>query len=108
MRRGRAGGVGSSNWRHTATNSCTARDCARRGRKPSSARKVNASAKVTLLAGKDKQEVTLAPAGADKLEAKGNFMVGPGTKIVAVVTNADKLIGTARFEISRRYGGRRT
>lgn len=58
-----------------------------------------ASAKVTLLAGKDKQEVTLAPAGADKLEAKGTFKVVPGTKVVAVVTNAGKSVGTARFEI---------
>jgi hypothetical protein len=58
-----------------------------------------ASAKVTLLAGKDKQEVTLAPAGADKLEARGTFKVAPGTKAVAVVTNAGKPVGTARFEI---------
>lgn len=58
-----------------------------------------ASAKVTLLAGKDKQEVTLAPAGTDKLEAKGRFKVAAGTKVVAVVTNAGKSVGTARFEI---------
>lgn len=58
-----------------------------------------ASAKVTLLAGKDKQEVTLAPAGTDKLEAKGSFKVAAGTKVVAVVTNAGKSVGTARFEI---------
>ena len=58
-----------------------------------------ASAKVTLLAGKEKQEVTLVPAGAEKLEAKGTFKVGPGTKVVAVVTNAGKSVGTARFEI---------
>ena len=58
-----------------------------------------ASAKVTLLAGKDKQEVTLAPAGTDKLEAKGSFKVAAGTKVVAVVTHAGKSVGTARFEI---------
>lgn len=58
-----------------------------------------ASAKVTLLAGKDKQEVTLAPEGTDKLEAKGSFRVAAGTKVVAVVTNAGKSVGTARFEL---------
>lgn len=57
-----------------------------------------ASAKVTLLSGSDKQEVTLAPAG-DKLEAKGNFKVAAGTKVVAVVTNDGKSLGTARFTL---------
>lgn len=55
-----------------------------------------ASAKVTLLAGKDKQEATLVPAG-DKLEAKGSFTVSGGTKVVAVVTSDGKSLGTARF-----------
>lgn len=55
----------------------------------------NATAKVTLLTGTEKQEVELKPAG-DKLEAKGNFKVGPGTKAVAVVTVAGKP-STARF-----------
>lgn len=58
-----------------------------------------ASAKVTLLAGKDKQDVTLAPTGGDKLEAKGSFKVSAGTKIVAVVTNDGKSLGTARFTL---------
>lgn len=58
-----------------------------------------ASAKVTLLSGKEKQEVTLAPAGNDKLEAKGSFKVAAGTKVVAVVSNGGKSVGTARFEI---------
>jgi hypothetical protein len=57
-----------------------------------------ASAKVTLLSGSDKQEVTLAPAG-DKLEAKGSFKVPAGTKVVAVVTNDGKSLGTARFTL---------
>ncbi|MCR5882164.1 hypothetical protein LRS03_04525 [Rhizobacter sp. J219] len=56
------------------------------------------SAKVTLLSGSDKQEVELKPAGA-ALEAKGAFKVGPGTKAVAVVTNAGKTLGTARFTL---------
>ena len=57
-----------------------------------------ASAKLTLLSGADKQEVELKPA-AGKLEAKGTFKVGPGTKAVAVVTNAGKTLGTARFTL---------
>lgn len=57
-----------------------------------------ASAKVTLLSGSDKQEVTLAPAG-DKLEAKGSFRVAAGTKVVAVITNGGKSLGTARFTL---------
>lgn len=58
-----------------------------------------ASAKVTLLTGAEKQEVTLAPAGGDKLEAKGSFKVAAGTKVVAVVTNDGKSLGTARFTL---------
>ncbi|WP_218668962.1 hypothetical protein [Variovorax sp. KK3] len=57
-----------------------------------------ASAKLTLLSGKEKQEVELKPA-AGMLEAKGAFKVGPGTKAVAVVTNAGKTLGTARFTL---------
>ena len=57
-----------------------------------------ASAKLTLLNGSEKQDVTLAPAG-DKLEAKGSFKVGAGTKVVAVVTNEGKSFGTARFTL---------
>jgi hypothetical protein len=54
-----------------------------------------ATAKITLLAGTDKQEVELKPSG-DKLEAKGNFKVTAGTKIVAQVNVAGKT-ATARF-----------
>ena len=57
-----------------------------------------ASAKLTLLAGTDKQEVELKPAG-DKLEATGNFKVAAGTKAVAVVTDGGKALGTARFTL---------
>jgi nitrogen fixation protein FixH len=53
------------------------------------------SAKLTLLAGSEKQEVELKPAG-DKLEAAGTFKVGAGTKVVAVVNHAGKP-ATARF-----------
>jgi hypothetical protein len=54
-----------------------------------------ASAKVTLLYGAEKQDVQLKPAG-DKLEAKGSFKVGAGTKAVAQVTVGGKT-STARF-----------
>lgn len=57
-----------------------------------------ASARLTLLTGSDRQEVELKPAG-DRLEAAGTFQVGPGTKAVAVVTRAGKTLGTARFAL---------
>lgn len=57
-----------------------------------------ASAKLTLLSGKHKQEAQLLPAG-DKLEARGRFQVAPGTKVVAVVTDGGKVLGTARFTL---------
>lgn len=44
-----------------------------------------ASAKLTILSGTDKAEATLAPAGDNKLEAKGSFKLGAGTKFVAAV-----------------------
>lgn len=53
------------------------------------------AAKLTLLSGTEKQEVELKPAG-DKLEAKGNFKVATGTKVVAVVLMVGKS-STARF-----------
>lgn len=55
-----------------------------------------ASAKVTMLAGTERQDVELKPAG-DRLEAKGSFKVPAGTKAIAVVSNAGKTLGTARF-----------
>lgn len=57
-----------------------------------------ASAKLTLLSGKDKQEAQLQPAG-NRLEAKGTFKVAAGTKVVAVVTDGGKVLGTARFTL---------
>ena len=57
-----------------------------------------ASAKLTLLSGTEKQEIELKPAG-NKLEATGNFKVGAGTKVVAVVTIAGKPAGIARFAL---------
>ncbi len=55
-----------------------------------------AGAKVTLLAGTEKQEVELKPAG-DKLEAVGAFKVAAGTKAIALVSLPGKPAATARF-----------
>lgn len=57
-----------------------------------------ASAKLTLLNGSEKSEVQLAPAG-DRLEAKGSFKVGAGTKAVATVTLAGKKPVNVRFAL---------
>jgi hypothetical protein len=55
------------------------------------------SAKLTILAGSEKQEVELQPAGA-LLEAKGSFKVA-GAKVIAVVTLPGKPQATVRFAI---------
>jgi hypothetical protein len=57
-----------------------------------------ASAKVMLLSASDKSETALAPAG-DKLEAKGSFKVGAGTKAVATVTLQGKSAATVKFTL---------
>lgn len=59
---------------------------------------INGSAKLTLLSGTDKQEVELKPAG-DRLEAKGSFKIGAGTKLVAIVNLPGKPSTTARFTL---------
>lgn len=56
-------------------------------------------AKITMLNGSEKSEAELQPAGDNKLEAKGNFVVTKGTKLVAVVTPEGKSGSTFRFEI---------
>jgi len=49
--------------------------------------------------GKDKREAVLAPAGSDRLEAAGPFVLGPGTKIVATVQLAGKPPVSLRFTL---------
>lgn len=56
-----------------------------------------ASAKITLLAGTEKQDVELKPAG-NRLEAKGQFKVIAGTKAVAQVSIAGKS-SSVRFSL---------
>ncbi len=65
--------------------------------KPATAQGV--SAKLTLLNGTEKSEVMLAPAGSSHLEAKGNFKVAAGTKVVALVTMPGKKPANVRFAI---------
>lgn len=58
-----------------------------------------ATASVMLLSASDKLEVKLAPAGGNKLEAKGNFKVAAGTKAVASVTMPGKPVVNAKFTL---------
>lgn len=70
--------------------------CLRDHGKPADVTKANA--KLTLLAGAEKQDVELNPVG-DKLQAAGSFKVGPGTKAVVVLLRAGKPASTARFAL---------
>ncbi len=56
-----------------------------------------ASARLTLLAGTERSEAVLAPAGSDRLEAQGAFKLGPGTKVVAAVTLPGRKPANVRF-----------
>lgn len=58
-----------------------------------------ATAKATLLIGSEKTEVNLAPAGENKLEAKGTFKVDKGTKVAAVVSLQGKPAQSVRFTV---------
>lgn len=58
----------------------------------------SATGKVTVFNGNDKTEAPLALAG-DKLEAKGNFKVGAGTKVLADVALNGKPAVAARFTL---------
>ena len=56
------------------------------------------TAKVTLLAGAEQQDVQLNPAG-DRLEAAGSFKIAAGTKAVILVSTPGKPSATVRFAI---------
>ncbi|HRH85768.1 MAG TPA: hypothetical protein PLO41_02875 [Rubrivivax sp.] len=58
----------------------------------------SATGKVTVFNGNDKMEAPLALAG-DKLEAKGSFKVGAGTKVLADVALNGKPAVAARFTL---------
>lgn len=57
-----------------------------------------ASARVTLLSGAEKQEVELKPNG-DRFEANGSFKTAAGSKALVTVTFASKKTSTARFTL---------
>jgi len=56
-----------------------------------------ASGKLSVLAGAEKTEAALTPAGDNKLDAKGSFKVGPGTKFVATVNLQGRKPVSMRF-----------
>jgi uncharacterized Zn-binding protein involved in type VI secretion len=58
----------------------------------------SASGKVTVFNGNDKTEAPLALVG-DKLEARGSFKVGAGTKVLAEVSLNGKPAASARFTL---------
>lgn len=58
-----------------------------------------ATASITLLSAANKAEVALAPAGENKLEAKGTFKIGAGTKAIAKVTLAGKPAQNVKFTL---------
>ena len=58
----------------------------------------SASGKVTVFNGNDKTEAPLALVG-DKLEAKGSFKLGAGTKVLADLTVNGKPAVAARFTL---------
>ena len=57
------------------------------------------TAKVTLRAGSERSEVSLVPAGENKLEATGSFKIAPGTVAIAQVKRGDKPEQTVRFTL---------
>lgn len=65
--------------------------------KPVAVKGVDAS--VMLLSASGKVDVSLAPAGQNKLEAKGNFNVAAGTKAVATVTLPGEPVVNAKFTL---------
>lgn len=65
--------------------------------KPASTR--GATARLTLLTGSEKTEATLAPAGDNRLEARGSFKVVSGSKVVATVALAGRKPLNVRFAL---------
>ncbi|NEX63314.1 hypothetical protein [Noviherbaspirillum galbum] len=57
------------------------------------------SANATLVSASAKADVALAPAGQNKLEAKGAFSVSAGTKALVRVTQAGKPAQNVRFTL---------
>lgn len=62
----------------------------------------NGFASLTMLSAAEKSEVKLAPAGENKMEAKGNFKVQPGTKVAGSVKIEGKT-NNVKFTLKYRY-----
>ena len=60
---------------------------------------VGATGKLTILTGSDKVEVPLVPAGNDRMEAKGSFKVGAGTRVVATIRLQGATPANVRFAL---------
>ena len=58
---------------------------------------VGATGIATILTGKNKSTVKLAAAGDNKLTGTGSYAYNPQTKVVVVITFADKTTGQAKF-----------
>ncbi len=58
-----------------------------------------ASATLTLLVGKEKASATLAPAGDNRLEAKGTFKLAPGARVVATIALFGQKAEQVRFTL---------
>ena len=58
---------------------------------------VGATGIATILTSKNKSIVKLAAAGDNKLTGTGNYAYNPQTKVVVVITFADKTTGQAKF-----------
>ena len=58
---------------------------------------VGATGIATILTGKNKSIVKLAAAGDNKLTGTGSYAYNPQTKVVVVITFADKTTGQAKF-----------
>lgn len=61
-----------------------------------------AKGKITLLNGTDKSEAELLPAGESRMQSKGKFNVGQGTKSVVVITLDGKKPSTFRFALKQK------
>ncbi len=59
---------------------------------------VGGTAKLTILSGGERSDVTLTPAG-ERFEAKGNFKLGAGAKVAAQVSLPGKAAVAVRFTL---------
>lgn len=58
-----------------------------------------ASARLTLLSGGEKSEISLLPAGENRLEARGNFALAKDSKAVVLLTMPGQKLANLRFSL---------